>query len=150
MSYHLPERKTEQAFKAYFGAITGLEVRTRFSGAEKSLPELVIMCPSCEPSETIEVSGAILPAEWSCGMRFVIRSRYIKGDQAEGEAHDTFVGAVSDMIADATIIAGLNQFSAMFDFQAVRWEVGARENRINDKDLETELNGTLWMVPSAT
>lgn len=154
MSYHLPERKAEQAFKAYFGAITGLAVRTRFSGAEKSLPELVIVCDQCDPAirgEHQEVQ------EWGCDLRFTIRTRYIKDDESSGEGHDTFVGVIGDMIADSTIAdltnypdSGLNAFKAMFDFQAVLWKPGSRKSRVNEKDLETELSGTLWLVPSAT
>jgi hypothetical protein len=146
MSYHLPERKSEQAFRAYFGVITGLAVRTRFSGAEKSLPELVIICDECGPAVRGESQEVL---EWACDLKFTIRSRYIKDDQATGEAHDTFVGAIGDMIADATIITGLNQFSALLEFQAVLWKPGTRKSKVTEHDLETELSGTLWLVPSA-
>ena len=154
MSYHLPERKTEQAFKAYFGAITGLAVRTRFSGAEKSLPELVIICDECGPAIRNEDNSV---AEWACDVKFTIRTRYIRDDEAEGDAHDLLVGLVSDMIADSSIAnldayptGGLNAFQTMFDFKAVLWKPGTRKSRVSDKDLETELSGTLWLVPSAT
>jgi hypothetical protein len=154
MSYHFPERKVEQAFKAYFGAITGLAVRTRFSGAEKSLPELVIICDECGPAIRGERNEVL---EWACDVKFTIRTRYIKDDPATGDGHDVFVGAVGDMIADSTIAdltnypaGGLNAFKVMFDMQAVLWKPGTRRSRVNDKDLETELSGTLWMVPSAT
>lgn len=144
MSYHSPERKSEQAFKAYFGAITGLAVRTRFSGAVKELPELCIICNECDPSIRFEDNSV---AEWACNLKFEIRTRYIKQDMAEGDAHDVIVGAIADMIADSTIIAGLNQFSELIDFKAIMWKPGRRTNRVDDKDYVTELNGTLWIVP---
>jgi hypothetical protein len=90
-------------------------------------------------------------------LSFTIRTRYIKQDATEGEAHDVFVGAVSDMIADSSIAdlenaptGGLNQFKTLIDFQAVMWKPGARRNRIEGQEYVTELTGTLWMVPSAT
>jgi hypothetical protein len=154
VSYHLPERKAEQAFKAYFGAITGVAIRTRFSGAVKDLPELNIVCANCDPAIRNENQSV---AEWACDLTFTIRSRYIKQDMAEGDAHDTVVGAVSDMIADSTIAdlvnyptSGLNAFKTLLDFQAVLWKPGARRNRVEEKDYVTELTGTLWLVPSAT
>lgn len=148
MSIHLPERKAEQAFKAYFGAITDLAIRTRFSGAEKSLPELVILCEECEPAQRGENNEVL---EWACRMRFVLRSRYIKDDPAAGDGHDLFVGVVADMMADETILtAGLNDYSTNFNFRANLWIPGGRKSSVDDKDLVTELSGTLWLVPSAT
>jgi hypothetical protein len=150
MSYHNPERKAEQAFRAYFGAITGLTIRTRFSGAMKGTPEMLIVCANCDPAIRNEDQSV---AEWACDLSFEIRSRYIKQDMAEGAAHDVFVGAVSDMIADSTICGagtGLNEFSTLLDFVAVLWKPGKRSNRIEDKEYVTELTGTLWLVPSAT
>lgn len=147
MSYHIPERKVEQGFKAYFGAITGLNVRTRFSGIVKELPNLEIVCDTCDPAIRGEDNSV---AEWACNLRFTINTRYIKQDAAEGEAHDVLVGAVSDMIADQTLIAGMNAFSTLFDYTAILWKPGRRTNRIEDKDYVTELTGILWMVPSAT
>ena len=147
MSYHNPERKSELGFKAYFGAITGLNVRTRFSGIVKELPNLEIVCDTCDPAIRNEDNSV---AEWACNLKFTINSRYIKQDVAEGEAHEVFVGAVSDMIADQTVISGLNNYSTLFDYQAVLWKPGRRTNRVEDKDYVTELTGTLWLVPSAT
>lgn len=151
MSYHNPERKSELAFKAYFGTITGLNVRTRFSGIVKDLPNLEIVCDSCDPAQRLENNAV---AEWACNIRFVVRSRYIKEDAAEGEAHDVLVGAVSDMIADSSIAdlrdypdTGLNAFKELFDFKAVMWKPERRINRVEDKEYVTELSGTLWLVP---
>jgi hypothetical protein len=147
MSYHNPERKSELGFKSYFGAITGLNVRTRFSGIMKELPNLEIVCDTCDPAIRNEDNSV---AEWACNLKFTINSRYIKQDMAEGEAHDILVGAVSDMIADQNVISGLNAFSALYDFTAILWKPGRRTNRVEDKDYVTELTGTLWLVPSET
>ena len=147
MSYHIPSRKAEQSFKAWMGTITGLAVRTRFSGAEKSLPELVITCDSCDPIIRLENN---LVGEWACDLKFTIRTRYIKGDPVEGEGHDVFVGAVLDMLQSTDVVSGINQYSELLDSTAILWRPGGIKERVNDKDLETELSGMLWIVPSAT
>ncbi len=147
MSYNLPERKTEQAFKAYFGAITGLAIRTRFSGAVKSLPELVILCDNVDPAMRAEDNTVV---EWACDVKFTIRTRYEKADEAEGQAHDIFVGAIADMINDSGVVDGLNEFKSLLDMTAILWKPNGRRARANEKDLETEMTGTLWMVQSET
>jgi hypothetical protein len=148
MPWQMPERKTEQAFKALLASIAevslyGVAVVTRFSGAERSLPHIEIACLRARPDT---VRGDIMTGNWMVDVRVTIRSRYEKAKDTE--EHDRIAGVVSDVLFDSDIVASLNTITAEADFLAFNWTPGERSNDLREKDYETELTGSLHMAPS--
>lgn len=148
MPWQTPDRKTEQVFKAVLAAVAevslqGVQVATRFSGTERSLPQIEIACPRARPDT---VRGDIMTGNWLVDVRITVRSRYEKARDAD--EHDRIAGVVSDLLFKSDLVADLNRQAAEVDFLAFVWTPGERSNDVRDKDYETELTGTLHMAPS--
>lgn len=146
MATHSPERKAEQGLLAWFGGISGVTVRSRFSGKVLSLPAVEVICDACEAIMRDEVN---LPNIWECQITVRCRTRYEKQDTEEGQAHDDLVARVADMMIDSGFIAGLNEHGATFDYRINLWKPGQRRNMVNEQEYWTELTGLLWLIPSA-
>lgn len=145
MTYHSIERKVEQAFKAYFGALAGFAVRTRFSGKTKALPSLGIVCDECEPAIRGE-SNEVL--QWACSVKLSITTQYIKADEQEGADHDAKVGQIADRLADQSLLDGLSSNrQAGEGIKANLWKPWRRTNKVDGDEYVTELTGTLWARP---
>jgi len=155
MPYHTPERKTEQALKAYFAILLEYElqdwqVTTRFSNTELTEPRIEIYCPECEPWE--EDANAYT-GNWAVTCNIKVVSHYESG--VDATAHDIVSGNLLDslMLADATTgesatAAEINLTQLEEDLTVLLVDIGTRTNSVEEHSLITEQELVLYVKPS--
>ena len=154
MSWHTPERKTEQALQLFFATVlgyelTGVQIATRFSNTELTEPRLEIACETCTPyPEGMQVDTG----NWLMGVRISVHSHYESGTDAE--AHDEIIGNLLDVLLTAdsdgnnNTVAQINLTQGENDFTVQELEVKERSNRVEEHSLITEQEIEMIISPS--
>jgi len=153
MPWHTPERKTEQALKLYFQAVTGWEldgvqIATRFSNAALTEPRIEIVAESCQPWEG---DVQYYTGNWSVNVKISVHTHYEKN--VDAEAHDNLVGSLLDVLlvgdgASDKLVEEINKTQVDSDFTAQLIDIGARSNMVEDHTMKTEQELVVMMSPS--
>lgn len=153
MSWHTPERKTEQALKLYLQTvldyeIEGVQIVTRFGNAVMTEPRIEIFCPSCLPwpANIAPYSG-----NWQVECTIKVVSHYDSG--VDAEAHDELVGNLMDvfLITDGTndaATAEINATQLESDLTVIQVNIGERSCTVEEHSIITEQKLELYIQPS--
>ena len=153
MSWHTPERKTEQALLDYLSAVegnefAGVQFLTRFSNAEKTEPRIEIVVEKARP----DISDAqIHTGNWVCEATMKVISHY--ESEVDAETHDEIVGQLLDklLISDAGADAAAEQINATQtdeNFTCFDVRIGDRTNSVDEHSVITEQSIEIDMKPS--
>ena len=77
-------------------------------------------------------------------MRFKMRTHYKDNSIAE---HDSFVGAITDIIFRDDMVDLMNVCMSELQFTAFVWTPGKRSIKIEEHSFVTEQEGVLYMMP---
>lgn len=155
MSWHTPERKTEQALKLYFQTVLGYEldgvqIATRFSNTDLTEPRIDIFCESASPYPS---EAEVHTGNWLVTVKIEVVSHYASGTDAV--SHDEICGHLLDKLimiddvtgADVTVDQiNATQFEEEFTIQFL--EIKDRTNRIEEHSLVTEQEIEMIISPS--
>jgi len=146
MSYHTPEAKTEQAFKAMFDALSdtdlnGVQLIQRGSVDDIATPSLSIIASKCDPAD----SGEGPSGNWFVSVDFTLNTHYKENSIV---AHDEWLGVITDLVCDQTVVTTLNALMKEEEFTAMQWTLGSREHSIQDHLFVSKVSGVLYMLPS--
>ena len=146
MPYHTPEAKTELAFKRILETysetdLAGVQLIQRFSPEDIVTPSISIIVAKCTPEDTGEGPSG----NWTCEIEITLRSHYKDNTVAE---HDGWLGCVTDLVCDKTLVDTLNAVMLEEQFTAMEWEIGPRTHAVEGSIFVSKVEGTLYMFPS--
>ena len=153
MSWHTPERKTEQALLRYLQTAEGSEFdgvqwHTRFCNKIKTEPRIEIICEACEP----DINEAEMhTGNWTCSVEITVVSHYEEG--VDATAHDEIAGQIADklFITDAgsdALASEINKTQGDEDFKAQWYLLKTRTNTIQEHSVVTVQELEITMRPS--
>jgi hypothetical protein len=121
--------------------LAGVQIIQRGSVEDIDTPSLAIIAARSEPTD----DGEGPSGNWNITIQFTLKTHYKDNGIAQ---HDEWLGIVTDLICDQTVVDTLNKVMSEEAFTAMAWTLGSREHFVEDHMFVSIISGVLYMLPS--